>query len=91
MIGDSGVAGPMDERRKKHRSRTIKVGKIIFNRKLSVIDCAIRNLTDRGANLVLPNITSLPETFELHIPIDALKRSCRVVWRLPDRIGVAFD
>jgi len=80
----------MEERRKKHRARTFKVGKIIFNRKLSVIDCTVRNLTEEGANLILPNTASLPETFELHIPIDALKRNCRVIWRLPDRIGVEF-
>ena len=33
---------------------------------------------------------SIPYTFELLIPGDGLKQSCRLVWRKDHRLGVAF-
>lgn len=80
----------MDERRIKRRQRSLKAGKIVFNRQLSVIDCTVRDLTDEGACLVMGSPVGLPETFELLIPVDNFKRTCRVVWKSSDKIGVAF-
>jgi len=68
----------------------LKAGKIVFNRQLSVVDCTIRNLSDGGACLVVASPVGLPDTFELLIPIDNLKRSCRVVWKASGKIGVTF-
>jgi hypothetical protein len=80
----------MEERRKAPRHRALKAGKIIFNRHLSVIDCTVKNLSDDGACLVVTSPVGLPDTFELQIPIDSFNRSCRVVWRSSNKIGVTF-
>ena len=80
----------MEERRKKHRQRSLKGGKIVFNHKLSVVDCTKRNLSDDGACLVVASPVGLPDTFELLIPIDNFKRNCRVAWKSSDKIGVTF-
>jgi len=80
----------MEERRRKRRQRTFKACKIIFNQQRSVLDCTARDLTDEGACLVAGSTVGLPDMFDLLIPIDSLKRSCRVVWKSTDRVGVKF-
>jgi hypothetical protein len=80
----------MEERRKTRRQRSLKAGKIVFNRQRSVMDCTIRNLTDGGACLVVASPVGLPDTFELLIPIDSIKKNCRVAWKSSDKVGVNF-
>jgi len=80
----------MVEYRKHPRHRTLKGGKIIFNRRLTVMDCVIRNMSAGGACLEVAT-QYLPEEFELSIPIDCVKHHCRVAWRTPNRVGVAFE
>jgi hypothetical protein len=83
-------ATAMVEYRKHTRHRTLKGGKIIYNRRLTVIDCVIRNLSSGGACLEV-DTHFLPDKFDLSIPIDCAKHHCRVAWRTPNRIGVAFE
>jgi len=84
-IGESAMA----ERRTKTRPRTLKAAKIIFNQRRSVFDCTARDLTDEGACLIIGG-AGLPDTFELQIPADNLRRHCRVSWKRAGRIGVKF-
>jgi hypothetical protein len=79
----------MEERRKDIRRRTLKAAKIMIDGK-SVIDCTVRNLTDTGASLEVGTPVGIPDTFELSIPLDNLKRKCRVTWRQERKIGVQF-
>jgi PilZ domain len=79
----------MEERRKDIRRRTLKAAKIMIDGK-SVIDCTVRNLTDTGASLEVGTPVGIPDTFELSIPVDNLKRKCRVTWRQERKIGVQF-
>lgn len=81
----------MDDRRKHQRLRTLKAGKIVFNRRLNVIDCVVRNMSEGGACLQVDGTDWLPEKFDLTIPIDGLKRACRLCWKSADRVGVAFQ
>ncbi len=81
----------MDERRKEPRRRALKAGKIIFNRGNSIIDCVVRNLSDKGASLEITSSVGLPNKFELSIPWDGIRRSCRVVSFSPKRVGVIFE
>jgi hypothetical protein len=79
----------MAERRKETRRRTFKAGKIMIDDK-SIIDCMVRNLTYKGANLEVGSPVGIPDTFELSIPVDNLKRKCRVTWRQERKIGLQF-
>lgn len=81
----------MAENRAKSRQRTLKLGKIVFNGRSSVIDCTIRNLSDGGACLELPAGLGFPDAFDLMIGSAGWRRPCRVTWRSRNRIGVAFD
>ena len=79
----------MENQRRQERHRTLKSGKIIFNRQTSVVDCTIRNVSDAGACLQVQSVLGIPESFDLLM--DAIKRSCNVKWRSANRMGVAFQ
>lgn len=71
------------------RRRMFKVGTIEFNR-AGGITSTVRNLSDGGAMLQVESIIGVPDEFTLFIAADNFKRSCRVVWRKPNKIGVRF-
>jgi hypothetical protein len=75
------------ERRSAQRHRTLKAGKIILHGS-SVIDCTVRNISDTGASLTLPNAATVPADFELQI--EGQTRPCTVAWRRLERMGVKF-
>jgi hypothetical protein len=72
------------------RRRTLKGGKIRFRSLGASIDCVIRNLSDTGACLQVESQIGIPDSFELFITDDKSARTCRIVWRSGNRIGVAF-
>jgi|SRR5687767_9961308 hypothetical protein len=86
----AGAIGMHDDRRKHQRIRTLKAGKITFNRRLNVIDCIVRNMSEGGACIQIDSPDWLPEKFDLSIPIDGWKRACRLRWKTTDRVGVAY-
>jgi diguanylate cyclase (GGDEF)-like protein len=77
----------MDERRREHRHRTLRSGKIIFNKQS--VDCIVRNLSDVGACLQVDNAAGLAASFELAIDGEGTKR-CQLVWLSETRVGVEF-
>ena len=79
------------DRRDKQRNRTLKAGKIIFNRNFSVIDCTVRNMSAAGGCLIVENAVDVPQNFTLAVACDNVSKACRVAWRTKDKIGVAFD
>lgn len=81
----------MEERRHEDRQRTLKSGKIVFNNKRSVIDCLIRNLSDRGACLQIDSSNGIPEQFELQIEATRNLQPCRMVWVTDTRLGIEFS
>jgi PilZ domain-containing protein len=81
----------MVEKRAKARRRTLKVGKIVFNGRCSVIDCTVRDLSDTGACLELPAGIGFPNSFDLMLGLEGWRRPCTVTWRSRNRIGVAFE
>jgi hypothetical protein len=78
----------MTERRKSPRLRTFKGGTI--SHAGGLIDCTIRNLSDGGACVEVVNPGLVPDAFALIIKPELLRRSCRVLWREANRIGVEF-
>jgi len=78
----------MQERRKEGRSPSYLGGQITTSRRLTAIDCIVRNTSGAGARLVLPNATLLPETFELHIPRKNSAYRVQARWRRLEDVGV---
>jgi hypothetical protein len=52
-------------------------------------ECIVHNLSDTGAHLQIKG--PVPKTFDLVIDGDGVSRSCCVVWRNANRVGVKFE
>ena len=79
----------MQERRKRPRLRVLKSAKLVL-RKSSVFDCVVRDLTNVGAGIEIPNTIDLPEALEMTFDGGRSIRPCRLVWRTFSRTGVGF-
>ncbi len=79
----------MSERRNNTRSRVLKSAKLIVGRS-STIDCVVRNLTNVGARIQIPNTTGLPEKLQMTFDSGRSLRPCRIVWRTLNETGVEF-
>ena len=81
----------MSERKRYPRLRTLKTGRIVFDRRSCVIDCTVRNLSAAGACLELPSTVGVPDRFDLMIGPEKHPRPCRVAWKDETRVGVTFQ
>jgi hypothetical protein len=77
------------ERRRCQRRRVLKGAQISFRGLRAAIDCAVRDITEYGARLVVESPIGVPDQFDL-VQSGAAPRFCRVVWRKPTQIGVEF-
>ncbi len=83
------MAQPDAERRAAQRRTTLKGGRIAFNAGRSTVDCTVRNLSSKGAKLVVNSVVGVPDTFDL-VLADHSKQACRVTWRSLKELGVVF-
>jgi hypothetical protein len=72
------------------RSRTLLSGRIILSEGKSVIDCTVRDLSAEGARIRVDEVAIVPAQFYIEIGEDRRRELCRVVWRRPTEVGVAF-
>lgn len=79
------------DRRALKRTRILRNAKIIVPSRSSVISCTVQNIHSGGACLMLANTFGVPETFDLTFEHGRTRRSCRVVWRTDDKLGVKFE
>ena len=79
----------MSEKRTSIRRRVLKVGMIAVGNG-DRLEGVIKNLSPTGALLHVKNSISFPDEFTLVIVSDDFRRSCRVAWRQPNKIGVEF-
>jgi PilZ domain len=71
------------------RKRTFKAGILEFNRG-GGISGIVKNLSESGAMIEVESVIGIPDEFTLFIEADHFRRSCKVVWRQPSKIGVRF-
>jgi hypothetical protein len=79
----------MQERRRLARSRVLKSAKLVVGTS-SVVDCVVRNLTNTGVRIEIPNTTGLPQSLVLTFDGGRSMRSCRLVWRTLNETGLEF-
>jgi hypothetical protein len=79
----------MRDNRRLTRRRTLKGGIISFGQNAS-LSCMVRNLTSDGVCLEFGSLIGVPDNFTLAIESDPLRRTCNVIWRRENRIGVVF-
>jgi hypothetical protein len=80
----------MAERRTSARQRSFLRGRIQLNDGQIALDCLIRDLSGRGARLIFPEMPTIPDVVELHIPQKEQTRRAHVQWRQGEEVGVTF-
>jgi hypothetical protein len=78
------------ELRSELRPRALKAARLIFNHRSSVMSCTVRNLSSKGAKLIVDSQVGLPNTFELVFEAGGEPRFCQVIWRRDGEVGVTF-
>jgi hypothetical protein len=79
----------MQERRKS--TRTIVDQTAYISSFGSSTRCVVRNISEDGAALEVPDPSHLPTQFELMTEADRVVRTCKVVWIMKNTVGVVFD
>ncbi len=80
----------MLEKRKVSRRLILDTGKIVSPELATEIGTAVLDLSAEGACLLVPDITEVPNVFELVLDSDAKTRKCETRWKAGYRIGVRF-
>ena len=79
-----------DKRRSRRRPLRYSAWMALENDKLH--GCVLADISDTGARLDVDDAEALPERFMLLLSgTGSAKRSCRVIWRSPGQVGVAFE
>ncbi|MES1153127.1 MAG: PilZ domain-containing protein [Dongia sp.] len=76
-------------RRNMNRKKTLKSAKIVFNKKQSLIDCFVRDVSDTGAKLQVGDVVAIPRNFTL-VFNDGSSHECERVRAHGNEIGVRF-
>ena len=79
------------ERRREARQLDLKTGKISSLHLPSDADCAIFDISEGGACILLPRGAELPESFNLTIDPRRDTYLCKLAWKAGNRIGVSFQ
>jgi hypothetical protein len=87
VTDDQGT--PKDARRGQDRKTVHKGAKVVFNNGKGMLVCSVRDLSPGGARLEFPPRVALPETFELHVTGQPV-RKCERRWVRNNIVGVKF-
>lgn len=92
IVGSEGVPSPGSqegaERRQSRRHRVFKGAKIVVGP--STFDCTIRDMSDGGARLRVPESFAAPAQFDLRISDSGEQRRVAVRWQVGIDLGVQF-
>jgi hypothetical protein len=69
---------------------TLQSGAVHFNGDASPIKCAILNISEGGACLLVASTAYIPDVFVLAIDFSGRKYSCRIAWKTATKLGVLF-
>ncbi len=78
-----------DKRRSKRR-RVCYQAQILIDSATAPIEALVRDISDTGAALRIPDGQTLPNSFVLSIDGPGIERHAKVVWKNGTRVGVAL-
>ncbi|UVK41693.1 sensor domain-containing diguanylate cyclase [Mesorhizobium sp. AR10] len=81
---------PANDAPKSPRRRVLKAGRIVFNNRMSSIDCTVRTLAEDAAGLDVTSAVGVPEIFNLAIRSDGFETRCRIISQTERHIEVEF-
>ena len=90
MSDDNPPELPPVEGRKSARKRVILRGKVIYNEGVFTVDCRIRDISEGGARILLPEGQVIPTRVILLDMRDRLAYECAVAWARGPEYGLKF-
>jgi len=90
MFSMGGPEQEMAESRRSTRQRTMLGAKIVFNNRMSTLECRIRNISSEGAKILLGDHYAVPQVFEFYVPQKDETYRARVIWRHDNEAGIEF-
>lgn len=78
------------EHRNSPRVRSFLRGEIIHSNGSSKTECIVRDLSEGGARIEAPPTVTLPEFFDLHIPLRGTMHRAQIIWRHGHELGLQF-
>jgi hypothetical protein len=78
--------------KRKSKRRPVRYAARVEFKSGRTAGCFLSDVSDTGARLEVPYSDKVPERFRLWLTTDgSARRTCRVVWRKPHQVGVAFE
>jgi len=90
MSDDQPPEPPPVEGRKSPRRRVLLRGKVLYNEGAFTVDCRIRDMSDGGARILLPDGQVIPTRVILLDMRDRIAYECEVAWFRAPEYGVKF-
>ena len=78
------------EKRTSERHLTLQTARITCTDNSFSLECAILDVSDGGACILVPEGAPVPEMFTLSLDHDKSLHRCRRAWRKGARVGVSF-
>ena len=78
------------ERRQEPRENRLMRGSVSFSNGASCIECIVREISDAGARLKLPNDRPRHGVLTLFVPLKGQSFTALVKWQKLDEVGIAF-
>jgi hypothetical protein len=80
----------MLEQRRSERVKSFLRAQILYNNRMTTVDCLVKNISADGAKIEVAQTTSIPDAFDLYIPQKSKTYHARMAWRDATSIGVSF-
>jgi hypothetical protein len=77
--------------RAAQRTRTLLQARIEFNNGATTVDCTVRDLSETGARLQVPQSAVVPPHFVLFVPKHGRRYQAQLRWHRDGYIGAAFE
>lgn len=84
------VEGRQGNRRTEPRRRVARSATISAHDSPSPVPCVVLDISTGGARLDVHHSAKIPQRFRLVIDLEGTERTCEVVWRRENSVGVKF-
>jgi hypothetical protein len=81
---------PSFDPRSAVRTRCLLRGRVVFNARSATVECTVRDISARGAKLIITDSVTVPDVFELELPKTGARRRAKRVWTRSGEWGVQF-
>ena len=81
---------PAEDLRRSVRVRTFLAGRVVFHEGAYSYDCIVRDMSEGGARIEIPEARMMPRRFYFLTSKEELAYDCELVWRTRMMAGIKF-